>query len=477
MSWGVRAFAAVLLLLACEDSPPTTPDTTPASLAPTPAIVNGDLLDPSLDPEIPKLLQAVSTEQIASDIQTLIGFETRNTCSDNSGTARGIGAARDWIQAQLALVPGLQTALDPWTYAGCGGDSRTLHNVIAWIPGAGNPNRLIVLGGHYDSRTTSNTDGASPAPGANDSGSQTALLLQLARMLAGQRFDATIVLAWWSGEEQGLRGSQAFVNGSYRNYFPEGKLELNLTFDIVGGDNTVNGVTELQQFRLFSPGTPREISSGSGTTDDTSPSRGVMRHIGYWGGKYVPAMKMLPQLREDRPGRGSDHRSFIAQGIPGVRFIDVKENLAHQHSPDDLYEYVTPAYTALVAQVAAASAASLARASTPPLSFTAQRLSSSQVKVSWAPPASGPPVDHYVVSARRTSENFYRTRHKVPATATSAVVGVQSQLGIPSDYSYYISVAAVDAQGHESLYAYPEYRCSSWSCKVPSGSLDVTSTR
>ena len=28
-----------------------------------------------------------------------------------------------------------------------------------------------------------------------------------------------------------------------------------------------------------------------------------MRHIGYWGGAYVPTMTMLPQLREDRPGR------------------------------------------------------------------------------------------------------------------------------------------------------------------------------
>jgi hypothetical protein len=71
---------------------------------------------------------------------------------------------------------------------------------------------------------------------------------------------------------------------------------------IVGGDNTVNNATALQQFRLFSPGTPREVSSTpSGSTDDTSPSRGIMRQIGYWGGAYVPSMTMLPQLREDPP--------------------------------------------------------------------------------------------------------------------------------------------------------------------------------
>jgi hypothetical protein len=215
-------------------------------------------LEPLLDPEILAMVAPVELEPIAADLETLVGFQTRNTCSDNTGAAPGIGAARDWIGSQLAALPGLEVRLDPWTYTGCGGSSRTLHNVIAWIPGSGDPNRLIVLGGHYDSRTTGGTDGTNPAPGANDSGSQAALLLQVARLLAGHSFDATIVLGFWSGEEQ-----------------------LNLTFDIGGGDNTVNDLTALHQFRLFSPGTPREISSSDGTSDDTSPSRGLMRHIGY----------------------------------------------------------------------------------------------------------------------------------------------------------------------------------------------------
>jgi hypothetical protein len=474
----VRALAITILLVGCEEPTPPTPSAeSPTNWdAPLPQTA-ATVLESVLDAEILTLVDQVSPDQVAGDIQRVVDFKTRNTCSDNSGTMPGIGAARDWIYGQFAALPGLEARLDPWSYSGCGGSTRTLHNVIAWIPGTGDPNRLIVLGGHYDSRSTGSTDGTSPAPGANDSGSQTALVLQLARMLAGHSFDATIVLALWSGEEQGLRGSQAFVNGNYRKYFPEGRLELNLTFDIVGGDNTVNDLMALQQFRLYSPGTPREISSTDGTTDDTSPSRGLMRHIAHWGARYVPAMAMLPRLREDRPNRGSDHKSFIAKGIPGVRFIEAKETFAHQHSPDDLYPYVSPAYTARIAQVAAASAASLARAPTPPRSMSAQRLSSNSVKLSWAAPAWGQSVDHYVISARRVTENFYRTRVSVPATETAATVRVLEDLAIPSGASYYVSVAAVDAAGHESLYAYPEYRCSSWSCKVPDGSLDVTATR
>jgi acetylornithine deacetylase/succinyl-diaminopimelate desuccinylase-like protein len=430
-----------------------------------------------LDPDILLMVSQVNDSLVAQNIQTLVSFGTRNTCSDNSGASPGIGAARNWIQSQFAALPGVQVRLDPWTYTGCGG-TRTLHNVIAWIPGTGHPNRLIVIGGHYDSRNTSVNDGVNPAPGANDSGSQAAAVLEAARVMAGHTFDATIVFAAWAGEEQGLLGSAAFVNTNYRTYFPNGTIEFNLTCDIVGGDNTVNSGTALQQFRLFSPGTAREISSGAvGTTDDTSPSRGVMRHIGYWGASYVPTMTMLPQLREDRPNRGSDHKSFIAKSIPGVRFIDVNENLNHQHTANDLYVYVTPAYTARIAQVVLATAASLSRAPTPPRNVVAQRLSSSLVKLTWAAPSSGSPVDHYVISARRTTENFYRTRYVVSGTATTASPRVVEDLGITGGASYFVSVAAVDAAGHESLYGYPEYRCTSSGCVVQTGSTNVTATR
>lgn len=308
-----------IVLVACDESTPPAPSPESPALEVAPVEALTTPMGSLLDPEIFAIVAPAELDRIAGDLQALVGFGTRNTCSDNGGATPGIGAARDWIQNQLAALPGLEVRLDPWTYTGCSGGSRTLHNVIAWIPGTGDPNRLIVIGGHYDSRTTNTTDGTSPAPGANDSGSQAALVLEVARLLAGRSFDATVVFGLWSGEEQGLRGSAAFVNGNYRSYFPNGTLELNLTFDIVGGDNTVNDVTALQQFRLFSPGTPREISATNGTTDDMSPSRGLMRHIGYWGASYVPTMAMLPRLREDRTNRGSDHKSFIAKGVPGVR--------------------------------------------------------------------------------------------------------------------------------------------------------------
>ena len=448
-----------------------------ACFAPLPAARAVDPAPASLDAEIVNMIGQIDVNRTATDIQALVGFGTRNTCSNNGSGVAGIGGARDWIRTELAALPGLQVVLDPWTCTSCG-DTRTVHNVVGWIPGSGHPNRLIVIGGHYDSRNSNATDPIGAAPGANDSGSQTALVLEAARVMAGHSFDATVVFAAWSGEEQGSFASKAFVQ-HFRNYFPTGTLEMNFNADIVGGDNTVNNSTNLQQFRLFSPGTPRELSPAAvGSTDDTSPSRGFMRSIGYWGGAYVPSMVMLPQLREDRPGRQSDQRSFIAKGIPAIRFIDVNENPKHQHTANDLYAYVTPSFTARITQVVVASAATLARAPTPPRNFVASGVTSSSIKVTWALPASGAPVDHYVISARPYSQNFYRTRFLTPAGSTSATVQITQDLGIPSGTPYYVSVAAVDATGNESLYAYPEYRCDETNvCSAPRDALNVTATK
>lgn len=431
--------------------------------------------DSALDPEIQQIISQIDAGQIDSSIQTLAGFGTRNSCSDNSGAPPGIGAARDWIQSQFAAIPGLQVALDSFDTTFCG-STQTIQNVIAWIPGNGHPDRIMVIGGHYDSRTINSVDGVSPAPGANDSGSQTALVLEAARVMAGHSYDATIVFAAWAGEEQGLHGSSAFVRNNYTRYFPTGAIEFNLNCDIVGGDNTVNDAAALQQFRLYSPGTPREISAGAeGSTDNTSPSRDLMRFVGDWGSRYVPEMTMLPMLREDRPGRGGDHESFIAGAIPGVRFIEPAENLNHQHSPNDLYDFVTPSYTARVARVMVAVASSLARAPAPPQSFSAGLTDADTVNLTWDVPATGPDVDHYAIAARVATENFYRNRFV--ATGTSATARITEDLGVPPGADFFISVAAVDTAGHESLFAYPEYRCNSEGCVIPDFAFDVTATR
>jgi len=60
---------------------------------------------------------------------------------------------------------------------------------------------------------------------------------------------------------------------------------------------------------------------------------------------------------------------------------------------------------------------------------------------------------------------------------SSATSATASDLGLAANATFYVSIAAVDAAGHESLFAYPEYRCTTGGCAVPQDALDVTAMR
>ncbi|HME90579.1 MAG TPA: M20/M25/M40 family metallo-hydrolase [Myxococcaceae bacterium] len=434
--------------------------------------------EPRLDPEIFAMLSTVSERRMIAAVKVLVSCGTRNSCSVQLGPDKGIAAARDWLQKEFSAVEGVKVFLFPYQQETCR-PPVTSNNVVAVLPGA-RADRLIIVGGHYDSlalsgnqetREAERVDPEANAPGANDSGSQTALVLEAARAMASHRFDATVVFIAFAGEEQGLTGSKAFAQG-FQKYFPQARIEAVLNSDIVGGDTSVNNGTTQYQFRLFSPGTPRELgTSADGSRDNTSPSRGVMRFVGTWARLYVPAMAMLPQLREDRVRRGGDHQSFIAEGFPGVRFIEAVENVAHQHTQQDVLANIDSAYLGRMTQVVISSAAALARAPLAPTSMTAATTPEGALRLGWT--VSEPDrIDHFVVAARAVTENFYRGRVDVGASSRS-YLGKASDLGVP-DGPFFVSVAAVDAAGHESLFAYPEYRCTPGGCTVPAGAMDVT---
>src|SRR6516162_4944514 len=447
------------------------------------------------DPEISTIISQVDSNQILNTATTLQNFGTRQSCSTElAGAGQGVNAARDFLFSQYSAIPGLQVRLDPFVHPRC--PNLPTFNVIAWLPGK-TPDRLVIIGGHYDSRTTKVLDNASPAPGGNDAGAQTGVVLELARVLARHSFDATIVFMSFSGEEEGLIGSSS-IAANLTRYFPSPHVIAMLNTDIPGGDRAANTAADLQNFRLYSSGIPRERrrTDPDGSTDNTSPSRGVMRYIGTWGSAYVPALSMAPKLREDRPGRASDHVSFINNGFPAVRFMETFECspspvdnscgatqlpcpaptqipafckdtsfiTTHQHSPNDLVQFITPSYAASIAQVMASVAASLARAPDSPQNFTATGNATQGIKLSFSGPQDGD-VDHFVVAARSVNENFYRQR-VVVSECDDQVISPQA-LGLNSGDSFFVSVSTVDSAGHESLFAWPEVRCDSSACAIP----------
>jgi len=450
--------------------------------------------DIKTDPEIRGIVSNVNSSNISNAAKTMQKFRTRQACSGEPEKGHGVTAARDFLVKQYSAISGLQVRRDQFTHPNC--TNSPTYNVISWLPGK-HPNRLVIIGGHYDSRTTNVFDNTSDAPGGNDSGAQSAVLLELARVLAGHSFDATIVFMAFSGEEQGLYGSGS-IAANLSRYFTKPEVIAMLNTDIPGGDKAANKPEDLKKFRLYSPGIPRERfdTDRDGTTDNTSPSRGVMRYVGTWGGAYVGSISMEPELREDRPGRASDHVSFINNGYPAVRLMETFECspspvnntcgqpllpcppppqipafckdqnflTTHQHSPHDLVKFITPTYAATIAQVMAAAAASLARAPGSPQNFEAQGNAVQGIQIKFDDPAGGR-VDHFVAAARSTLENFYRRR--ITVTHDSKRVISPQELGFNPGDSFFVSVGAVDKVGHESLFAYSEVRCDSTACKIP----------
>lgn len=101
-------------------------------------------------------------------------------------------------------------------------------NVIAELPGR-NANNVVMAGAHLDS--------VFEGPGINDNGSGSAALLEVAQNLSKLKPENTIRFAWWAAEEDGLVGSQSYVD----RLSPEelDRIALYLNFDMVGSPNYI----------------------------------------------------------------------------------------------------------------------------------------------------------------------------------------------------------------------------------------------
>jgi len=116
-------------------------------------------------------------------------------------------------------------------------EGKTSYNTIAEIPGTDKADEVIMLGGHLDSWHA--------ATGATDNAIGCAIMMEAARILKtlGVRPRRTIRVALWSGEEQGLLGSQAYVKehfGAFENPKP-GYEKFGGYFNIDSGTGRVRG--------------------------------------------------------------------------------------------------------------------------------------------------------------------------------------------------------------------------------------------
>jgi len=187
-----------------------------------------------------------------------------------------------------------------------------LYNVIADIPGTETPDEYVVVGGHIDS-----WDGAT---GATDNAAGCSTAIEAARILmaSGVKPKRTIRFMLWSGEEQGLLGSRAYVEQN-----PEEVQKISTVFVHDGGTNYVAGVGVTEDMyddfvKVFAPAT---------RLDSRLPFE-------------------VTKIKTVVPRGGSDHVSFIRAGIPGFFWRQRGRAVYRQthHTQYDTYESIVPEY-------------------------------------------------------------------------------------------------------------------------------------
>lgn len=411
-----------------------------------------------------ELAAEVQPQRMREDIEAMVGFGTRHTLSETQSETRGIGAARRWSQRRFEAIS-----------ADCGGcleivtpsdvvtgqrvpTPTEVVNVVAIQRGTGDPNRVIIISGHLDSRVSDVMDFTSDAPGANDDASGVATVFEAARVLSKHKFDATIVYAVLSGEEQGLLGGKILADyANAQGWF----VMANLNNDIVGNSEGSNGVRDTTRVRVFSEGTKtveteqqaNQRRYNGGEVD--SSSRNLARFVDGIADRYLANFDVEMIYRTDRYGRGGDQVEMLRAGFPAVRVSEGAEHYDRQHQDlrvengvhyGDVIEGVDFDYLGQVARLNIVSLAALAKAPAPPTGVTIAGAVRPDTTVRWQ---AVPGAAAYRVWWRSTTAPQWTHSRTLPAGATEAVLR-----GVVID-DFFFGVSAISADGYESPVVFP----------------------
>ncbi|WP_405675405.1 M20/M25/M40 family metallo-hydrolase [Streptomyces sp. NBC_01511] len=418
------------------------------------------------DRELRKLLKEIDADRIEATVRRLAAFGTRHTLSVQDDPERGIGAARDWILAEMkkyAAVSGGRMTAELQSYiqepASRIPVATRITNVVATLRGSVAPDRVYVVAGHYDSRVTDVMDATSDAPGADDDASGVALVMELARVMAKRRPAATIVFAAVAGEEQGLYGSRYAAT---RFKAAGTDVQGMFTNDIIGSSRADDGTRDPYTVRLFAEGVPTSETPAQANTrrsvggENDSATRQLARFVSDVGDNDATGMNVRVVYRRDRYLRGGDHIPFLEQGYPAARFTEPAEDFAHQHQDvrvedgkqyGDLPEFCDFDYIARVTRVNGAVLWTLAQApGTPREARIVTSNLTNDTELKWAL-GTEPDLAGYEVVWRETTEPEWTHVIKVGLKTTHTV-------DLSKD-NVFFGVRAVNRDGRRSPVAFP----------------------
>ncbi len=218
----------------------------------------------------------------------------------------------DYGRISRLLADGLAVSLEIFIRNRVFPEGITAFNAIAEIPGTDKRDEVIILGAHLDSWHS--------ATGATDNAIGCAMMMEALRILKaiGVHPRRTIRVALWSGEEEGLLGSQAYVKehyGSFENPKPD-------YFKLDGYFNIDTGTGRARAMWVFGP------------PEAAIPLREAVGPFAYLG------MAGANNFRGREPG-SSDNTSFSQAGLPGIRLVQDPIDYGYTwHTNLDTYERV-----------------------------------------------------------------------------------------------------------------------------------------
>jgi carboxypeptidase Q len=209
------------------------------------------------------------------------------------------------------------------------------YNTVAEIPGSDLKNEIVMLGGHMDSWHS--------GTGATDNGAGVAVGMEAVRIIQalGLKPRRTIRIALWSGEEQGLLGSKAYVAEHF------GKMETPATAaNSMGGNGNGNGAAAPVPVLVKKP--DYEKFSGYFNLDNGT---GKIRGVYLQGNESIrPLFRQWLMPFADMDAKtlsisntgGTDHLSFDAIGLPGFQFIqdEIEYDTRTHHSNQDVFDRI-----------------------------------------------------------------------------------------------------------------------------------------
>lgn len=375
-----------------------------------------------------------SEERLKKDVEKLVSFGTRHTLSSATDPKRGIGAARNWSAKEFEKISKacggcitVERISD--TMSGPRAPNGVLVENVLGIQKGTEPNRVVIISGHIDSRVSDVMDFTKDAPGANDDGSGTVLVLEAARQLSKTKHRATIIYAILSGEEQGLWGGRILANHAKAQGW---QVDAMLNNDIVGGTRGTEGQKVDDTVRVFSEGIRFSEDRDAGLArrgnggEDDGPSRALAKKVKVMEQGIGNPLKVFVIRRPDRFSRGGDHLPALELGYPAIRFTAGIEDYDAEHQDlraengrdyGDTVEKMDFPYLARVTALNVLVAGDIANAPSAPASLTLSGAVTSHTQLKWT---ASPGATGYRIVWRPADQDAWERYHDVGATTTEA---------------------------------------------------------